>query len=166
MINVETEEEEEEHDIKISTLDLESDEDDRNPKLKDEINCDSETDKAYQEFIKVTRAHQAERERLKRLKKDKNPEEVLEEYYKDVSQVNTLVEDNLAQIPNQGDEDDLARQKQAHLIKLYGSHEAYERIRSMEMYIDRQFKEACLEQNPNYWPAIPINARPYLNAKR
>lgn len=119
----------------------------------------------YLEFIKVTRKHQAERERAKKLELKKNPP--IEEYYIDVSQVNTVVIDNLVEAPSKDDEGaKLNSNKEKKLIEYYGSKESYERIRSLEMHIDDNFKKKCRELSPYYWPVIPINPKPYLNPIR
>lgn len=119
----------------------------------------------YLEFIAVTRKHQAERERAKKLELKKNPP--IEEYYIDVSQVNTLVIDNLVEAPSKNDDSaKLNSNKEKKLIEYYGSKESYERIRSLEMNIDDNFKKKCRELSPYYWPVIPINPKPYLNPIR
>lgn len=117
----------------------------------------------YLKFIKVTRKHQAQREKLKKedLKK-KKPE--LEAWYEDISQLNTLVEDNLVDVPDKNDKPPVdAKRREENLIRLYGSQEAYERIRSMEMNIDEHFRQKYLELSPQYWPVIPFNPKPYLD---
>lgn len=110
----------------------------------------------YLEFIKQTREHQRERDRLKK----QSPQvPIFEEeshiYYKDISQVNTLVEANLATVPNK------------HDMKPEASEEfpAQDSIRLMEMYIDEHFSKKLQEQSASYWPTIPINVKPYLNEK-
>lgn len=120
----------------------------------------------YLEFIKVTRQHQAAREKQKKLQLKKNPQLALDEYYIDISQVNTLVEDNLVEAPARGEDISKLKKKEEDLVKLYGSREAYERIRSLEMSIDDHFKRECQELSPYYWPVIPINPKPYLNPLR
>lgn len=120
----------------------------------------------YLEFIKITRQHQQERERLKgEALKKMNPAAALEEYYKDISEVNTLVEDNLAEIPSRVGKltKSSSEQRSQELIDRYGGREAYERVRSMEMCIDEHFKRQCQELSPGYWPVMPINPKPYLN---
>ena len=119
----------------------------------------------YIEFINITRQHQAEREERKKLELKKNPDLALEEYYIDLSQVNTLVEANLVEAPNKDDPSAKSKseEKEEELIRKYGGREAYERIRSMEMCIDDHFKKKCQELSPHYWPVIPINPKPYLN---
>ena len=118
----------------------------------------------YEEFIKATRKHQADRERTKRLELKKNPP--IEEYYIDISQVNTLVEANLTEAPERGDEISKADERERKLVELYGSRESYEKIRSLEMHLDDQFRRKCRDLKPHYWPVIPINPKPYLNAIR
>lgn len=120
--------------------------------------------KDYAEFIKITRKHQAERERQKKLALKKNPPSA-EEYYIDISQIDTLVQDNLVEAPQRQQSNSSKRQEEK-LIKLYGSRETFERIRSMEMNIDGYFRSKCKELSPFYWPVIPINPRPYLNPLR
>lgn len=124
---------------------------------------DQETiDAEYAEFIRVTREHQAERERHRKLIKIEE-EDKQNEYYIDISQVDTLVHDNLVEAPLSLDQSTSAEIRQTELIRLYGGHDIYEKIRSMEMHIDDFFKEKCKETNPVYWPVIPINPKPYLN---
>lgn len=120
----------------------------------------------YLDFIKVTRRHQAERERLKKLQLKKNPP--IEEYYIDISQVSTLALDNLVEAPQRGDEEALLNweAKERQFVDLYGGKETYQKIRSMEMHIDQNFKNKCRELSPHYWPVIPINPKPYLNPIR
>ena len=111
----------------------------------------------YAKFIAITRKHQAERERLKKLAlKNKAPES--ENYYIDISQLDTLVQDNLVQAPQRGTLSQESKPK--HLYKTQDEHD---RIRAMEMNIDEYFKEKYKELSPYYWPVIPINPRPYLN---
>lgn len=112
----------------------------------------------YEKFIEVTRKHQTQRERQKKIALKKQPQ-ADEPYYIDISQLDTLVQDNLVAIPDRGDDGSAAEK----LIKMYGSREAYEKIRSMEMNIDDYFKRKCKELSPFYWPVIPINPRPYLS---
>lgn len=118
----------------------------------------------YQEHIRATRKHQAEREKNKKLELKKNP--LVEEYYIDISQVNTLVEANLTEAPNRGDETSKAQERDKRLIELYGDRQAFEKIRSLEMHIDDHFKSQCQQSKPHYWPVIPINPKPYLNEIR
>lgn len=118
----------------------------------------------YLEFIKVTRKHQAERERIKKLERKKNPP--VEEYYIDLSQVSTIVQDNLVEAPQKDDGESNKNIKERELIDLYGGKESYDKIRSLEMYIDDHFKNKCQELSPYYWPVIPINPKPYLNPIR
>lgn len=116
--------------------------------------------KEYLEFIRITRQHQIERDRLKKIelaKKNAEPEE----YYTDLSELNTLALDNFAEIPDRDEKGKESRQEK--LIKLYGSSRARDKIRSMEMSIDEIFKTKCQEMNPKFWPVIPINPKPYLN---
>lgn len=122
------------------------------------------TELEYQEFIRATRKHQAEREKTKRLEQKKNPP--VEEYYIDISQVNTLIEANLTEAPHRGDETSKALERDKKLIELYGGQESFERIRSLEMHIDDHFKSNCQIIKPHYWPVIPINPKPYLNEIR
>lgn len=116
----------------------------------------------YLKFIRITRKHQAQRERLKKEELKKKPE--LEAWYRDISQVNTLVEDNLVEVPDKSDGPIAkVKQREENLVKLYGSREAYERIRSMEMNIDEHFRQKYSELSPSFWPVIPFNPKPYLN---
>lgn len=106
----------------------------------------------YLKFIEETRRHQAERERLKEEQLAKNQQCHADEYYLDISQVNTLVEANLVEPPELGkpERDGTARREPTPL----------------EMYIDEDFRRKCDELKPSYWPAVPINLKPYLNSKR
>jgi GH25 family lysozyme M1 (1,4-beta-N-acetylmuramidase) len=118
----------------------------------------------YEEHIRATRRHQAEREKSKKLELKKNP--LIEEYYIDISQVNTFVEDNLTEAPKRGDETSKAQERDEKLIELYGGQVHFEKIRSLEMHIDDHFKSRCQQLKPHYWPVIPINPKPYLNEIR
>lgn len=118
----------------------------------------------YLEFIRITRQHQAEREKQKQLEAKKQSSSPPEEYYIDISQVNTVVEANLVDVPKKGD--NKITDKEQSFIHRYGSREAYEEIRSMEMSIDEHFKRKCQQHSPHYWPVIPIHAKPYLNPRR
>lgn len=117
-----------------------------------------DVDEEYLKFIRITREHQAERERLKRLepKKKITPEE----YYKDLSQVDTLVEDNLVEAPIKAE----PKTDKLNFVEFYGSQQAYDKVHSMEMHIDEYFHEMCEKLKPKYWPAMPINVKPYLNS--
>jgi len=117
----------------------------------------------YLDFIRVTREHQKERERLKRLDQGKTSKG-FDEYYKDLSQVDTLVEENLAPVPSKCDGVSKLKQQEERLVQLYGGRENFERIRSLEMDIDGNFRRMCQEYSPYYWPVIPINPKPYLNS--
>lgn len=99
----------------------------------------------YLEFIEQTRRHQLEREKAKKKELAEKLSSQSDEYYLDISQVNTLVEDNLVE-PPQLDEPEIERREQSPL----------------EMYIDEQFRLKCGELRPSYWPAVPINLKPYL----
>lgn len=123
-------------------------------------------EKEYEEFIRVTRRHQAEREKQKKLAL-KKPELDTDEYYIDISQVNTVVEDNLVECPDRKDVNFCRlKAEQKQLVDFYGGQEAYERIRSMEMSVDDYFKRKCQDTSPFYWPVIPIDPKPYLNPLR
>jgi hypothetical protein len=121
-------------------------------------------DAEYEAFIRVTRQHQVERERAKRQELERNPP--IDEYYIDISQVNTLVEANLNEAPSREDPTSKAQERDEKLIKFYGGREAFEKIRSMEMHVDDHFKTMCQLLKPHYWPVIPINPKPYLNKIR
>lgn len=125
---------------------------------------DNDLSQQYLEFIQITRKHQAEREKLKRQQLKKKPE-LVEPYYKDISQVNTLVEDNLVEVPERNPNGSILKRQleEDRLIKSYGSREVFEEIRSMEMSIDDLFRAKCQELKPEYWPVMPINPKPYLN---
>lgn len=124
---------------------------------------DEEVNPEYLEFIKVTRQHQSNREKRKKLEAKNKPVPEEMEYYKDISQVDTLVEDNLVAAPDKQDTPNAdPRQRELDLIKSYGSQDAYEKIRSIEMYIDENFAKMCQKYSPRYWPAIPINLKSYL----
>lgn len=125
---------------------------------------DTSTNAEYLEFIRQTRQHQKERERMKKEQLRANPESALESYYTDVSQVNTLVADNVVEAPKRSDHLSQAKRNEQDLVNLYGN-EAYDKIRSMEMDIDSYFRQKCDEHSPVYWPAMPINPKPYLNQK-
>lgn len=134
--------------------------------IDDDSNVTSDNEQSiysdYLKFIKITRKHQAQRERLKKEELKKKPE--LETWYRDISQVNTLVEDNLVEVPDKSDGlIAKVKQREENLVKLYGSREAYERIRSMEMNIDEHFRQKYSELSPPFWPVIPFNPKPYLN---
>lgn len=124
---------------------------------------DEEVNREYLEFIEITKRHQAERERLKQAKQKQKTNEDLHEYYKDVSEVNTLVEANLVQAPDIKESQSRHKLHEGKLIKLYGGRDTYDKIRSMEMYLDEDFTRKCQELSPKYWPAMPINLRRYLN---
>lgn len=113
----------------------------------------------YLSFIEITKKHIAEREKLKKSQQKQE----LDEYYKDVSEVNTLVEANLVPAPSLGDSQSGHKLHEEKLVKLYGSREAYDKIRLMEMYLDDEFSKKCQKLSPKYWPAMPINLKPYLN---
>lgn len=129
----------------------------------DDLNAS--TNAEYLEFIKQTRQHQRERERMKCEDLKANPELAFEHYYTDVSQVNTLVADNVVEAPKRSERLSKAQRYEHDLTELYGGHEAYEKIRSMEMDIDSYFRRKCDELSPVYWPAMPINPKPYLNQR-
>lgn len=122
-------------------------------------NEDEVLNEEYLEFIKITKQHQLERDRLKRLETSK---QAPEKYYTDIAELNTLVLDNITQIPDPETENSQQKRRE-QLVNLYGSADAYERIRSMEMSIDDTFKTRCRERNPQFWPVMPINPKPYLN---
>lgn len=106
----------------------------------------------YLNFIEITRKHQLERDKQKQLELEKK--DPSDEYYLDVSQINTLVSENLNETPF------ITVNKQANLKKLYGPQ--YESIRSMEHYIDETFKTKFQQLSPSYWPSLPINIKHYL----
>lgn len=124
-----------------------------------------ELNKEYLKFIRITREHQARREKLKQLELNKKPEPKNEEYYIDISQLDTLIEDNLVEVPQRSDHptQGYTDKKIERLVKLYGGQENYEKIRSMEMSIDENFNEMYRKLSPQYWPVIPFNLKPYLN---
>lgn len=124
---------------------------------------DDEVNQEYLEFIEITKRHQAEREKQKQGKQKLKLDEDLHEYYKDVSEVNTLVEANLISVPDIKDPQSRHKLQEEKLVKLYGGREAYDKIRSMEMYLDEDFNRKCQELSPKYWPAMPIKLRQYLN---
>lgn len=136
---------------------LDSDENDNN--------LDESTNAEYLAFIKETRKHQMERERSKQERLMSQPELAFEPYYTDVSQINTLVADNVVEIPERSDQLSKTQKRTQELIDLYGGQEKYEKIRSVEMEIDGYFSEKCKELSPSYWPAMPINPKPYLNER-
>ena len=120
----------------------------------------------YARFIQITRKHQANREKQKRLASKSKPE-LTDEYYIDISQLDTLTQDNLVNVPSKEDDsNDSGAEQVEKLVKLYGSQDSFERIRSMEMNIDEHFKRKCKELSPYYWPVIPINTKPYLSPLR
>lgn len=141
-----------------SELTIKIDDDETSDKNDNEQSVNAD----YLEFIKITRKHQERRERLKKKELKKKPE--LETWYQDISQVNTVVEDNLVEVPDKNDGPiSKALQREEKAIKLYGNREAYNRIRSMEMNIDEHFRQKYSELSPQYWPVIPFNPKPYLN---
>lgn len=107
-------------------------------------------DLEYLEFINITRKHQQERDKQKIVESKKN--NVPDEYYLDVSQINTLVIENINEPP------DASRKE--HSSNLYGPE--YERIRSMEHFLDETFNSKCQQLSPAYWPSLPINIKHYL----
>lgn len=125
---------------------------------------DQDVNSDYQKFIAITRQHQNERDRMKELDRSKKIEEP-EIYYKDISQINYLVEDDDIEVPQKDDgESSIYEKRDEKLRKLYDVDEKqYARIRSIEMYIDENFKEKCQQLRPKYWPAIPFNTSVYLN---
>lgn len=123
---------------------------------------DEELNPDYIELARITREHQAKREKQKRSRQKKGLD--IETYYKDISQVDTLVEDNLVEVPNRSGGFVSSTQKEQELIELYGGREAYEYVRSIEMQIDDHFHRKCQEFKPGYWPVIPINYRRYLGS--
>lgn len=114
----------------------------------------SDTDKAYEEFIKKTRAHQesVRRDKLKRKRKLGGDEDY---NYVDISQINTLVQDNLARVPNKHDDND------SYTYNLIWNDSEKEKIRGMEIAIDDDFNRMIKQLKPHFWPAIPINLKPY-----
>lgn len=122
---------------------------------------DEHLNPAYLELIRVTREHQAKREKEKRRRQRKDLD--VEVYYKDISQVDTLVEDNLVEAPDRHGKSSSSKQRQQRLIELYGGLEGYEQVRSMEMTIDEFFHRKCQQLKPGYWPVMPINHKRYLN---
>lgn len=146
-------------DREISIIDHSIDEVPQQVQIKDETeNINAE----YLEFIRITREHQLKRDRLKKLELAKNPE--IETYYQDISLVNTLVEDNLVEVPDRNaDLVSKSKLKEQKLVEMYGGRENYERIRSMEMAIDEHFNKKYKELSPKYWPAMPLNPKLYLN---
>lgn len=98
------------------------------------------------------------------MQRKKNPP--TEEYYIDISQVNTLILDNLVEAPSKCDPKSKLQAREKKLTELYGCKDSYEKIRSLEMNIDDYFKTKCKELSPYYWPVIPINPKPYLNPIR
>lgn len=123
------------------------------------------TNEEYLAFIRKTREHQREREKNKQEKLISQPELALEPYYTDVSQVNTLVADNAVEAPKRTDQSSQTQRRAQELINMYGGQEQYEKIRSIEMEVDGYFKRKCKELSPSYWPAMPINPKPYLNQR-
>lgn len=117
----------------------------------------------YLELLKITKKHQAKREKEKRLRQLKGLD--VETYYKDISQVDTLVEDNLVEAPERHTNSVGPSQKEQELVELYGGREAYESVRSLEMTIDEYFHEKCQQLRPGYWPVMPIKYTRYLNRK-
>lgn len=118
---------------------------------------DSSMDEEYMKFILETRKHQKDRDEAK-------THEVEDaEFYKDISQVNTLMELNKVDVP-QSASDGLSvrlRERQNKMKAYYGS-EQYDSIQSMQLHIDNQFQNECTRRNPCYWPVIPINMKFYL----
>lgn len=134
-----------------------------------DINLSDENDKSedadnnnleYLEFIKVTREHQMNRDKLKQLKLKRNSA-IDDKYYKDISQVDTLTEDNLVEVPDKVEWRKGKKLREEILAEMYG--EKYDKIRSLEMNIDEHFNQKCQELCPQYWPVMPINPKPYLN---
>lgn len=128
----------------------------------DTDNCThSDHDEEYAKFIEVTRRHQAQRNKRRKLEEQSEQQY----YYMDISQVNTLVEQNLAEVPLKTEPNDitLAHKREQDLIKLYGNRKTYEHIKSMEMSIDNNFNKRCQELKPHFWPAIPFNTKVYLD---
>lgn len=136
------------------------------PSRKDEKADDDDVNAEYLEFISITRKHQAERDQLKESKLKEKSNDESDIYYKDVSEVNLLVENNLVEVPDRNEpENELfgAKRKDMRLLEFYGGNkEDFERIRSLEMEIDEHFSESYQKLQPKYWPTMPMNPRPYL----
>lgn len=128
--------------------------------VEDDNEVDDKANQEYQEFIRITRQHQLQRESLRKEREKLEPQ--VDEYYKDISQVNTLIEDNIAEIPVRY-KTSKAKLEEKKLIDKYGSRESYNMIRSMEMCIDDAFRSKCQQLGPTFWPVIPLNPKPYLN---
>lgn len=112
-----------------------------------DTNNKSDLEREYLEFIAITRKHQLEREKAKL----EQAPMVSDEYYKDISQVDTLVEDNLVNPPKR------------EAVEEVPTKVSSEKVRSLEMMIDNHFSAKCQELNPSYWPVMPMNPKAYLN---
>lgn len=131
---------------------------------------DNNVNEEYSKFIAITRQHQAERDRLKKLQLKKKTEPTDEIHYRDISQLNLIVEANLARVPDKNEPQDqpsIAERRQQELLEFYGcDRDTYERIKSLEMSIDDKFTQAYQRFRPKYWPGMPINMKPYLSDKQ
>lgn len=123
---------------------------------------DEELNPEYLELLRITREHQAKREKLRKLRQKQGLD--VETYYRDISQVDTLVEENLVEVPDRTKSYVNPKQKEQKLIELYGGPAAYESVRSIEMAMDDYFAKKRQELRPAYWPVIPINYKRYLNS--
>lgn len=140
----------------------------------DGFDDEEEIDSEYLKFIKITREHQKERDRQKKLNQRKGcssqqtkRQKVEDDYfYSDMSQLNTLTQDNLA-VPYKSDINagllTQVGEQRVKFIELYGSLENYDKVRCLEMSIDHFFSQKCKELKPEFWPAVPINLKPFLN---
>lgn len=115
--------------------------------------------KEYENFIAQTRKHQAERNREKASTK----EEEEEIHYQDVSRIDM---NNDVEIPERSDPIDkpsAAKKREQYLIELYGDdRNSYEHIRSIEMSMDEYFCDKKKQLQPQFWPVMPINMKPYF----
>lgn len=107
----------------------------------------------YLQFIRETRKHQSEWEKVKRERLNGKYGQI---EYIDVSKIDTAVNKVNAPIKNKNSAMINAKKDQ-EMKTLYG--EDCNMIKGMEAALSFNFNRLCDLHQPNYWPIIPIRLR-------